>query len=134
MFDNRDDVDGVDDLASADRVSDPSVVYDDIDALPEWWRDLVYEFAEHDLRPYRPSRLADGELTYEVVESLQDRFDVTITLKSADPAGSDTWRVVVDGSTVLTTEHERRPSGYTQYAVTSAELTEAVSAAVADPR
>lgn len=132
MFDNREDVESVDDLADAERVSDPSAVYDDVEALPAWWRELVYEFAEHDLRPYRPSRLADGKITYEVIDALEARFDVEITVKSDDPHRSDSWRVVVDGTTVLTTTHERKPAGYTEYGVTASELLEAVSNAVSN--
>ena len=129
MFDDRPEPDGeeIADLADAARSSDPSAVYDDVDALPGWWRELVDEFAEHDLRPYRPSRLADGEITYEVVESLEERLDVDIVIKSAAPRQPDSWRFVVDGTTAVTTTHERMPEGYSRYGVTSGELIEAVS-------
>ena len=130
MFDDRDEVA---DLAAAERVSDPSAVYDDVDALPEWWRELVYEFAEHDLRPYRPSRLADGEVVYEVVSDLEDRYDVQITIKSDDPTREGTWQFVVDGTTVVLTTHKRTAAGYTRYGVTSEELVDAVSEALSEP-
>ena len=134
MFDDRpDDVDpDVRDLADAERVSDPSTVYDDIDSLPEWWRTLVHEFAERDLRPYRPSRLADDEIVYEVVRDLEERFDVLITVKSTDPGTGGEWKFVVDGTTAIVTTHDRKAEGYTQYGVTSEELVDAVSAVASE--
>ena len=132
MFDNRTRAEDPADLADAERVSDPAAVYDDVEALPGWWRELVHEFAEHDLRPYRPSRLADGEVTYEVVESLVERFDVEIVIKSAAPSQPDSWGFVVDGTTAVTTTHERKPEGYTEYGVTSEELIEAVAEVVSE--
>ena len=133
MFDNRssDDVD-VAELAGAERITDPAAVYDDVESLPEWWRALVYEFEEHDLRPYQPSRLADGEVVYEVVRDLEDRFDVRITIKSDDPTREGTWKFVVDGATVVLTTHERKAAGYTKYGVTTEELVDAVSDAVSE--
>ena len=105
-------------------------MYDDVDALPDWWRALVDEFAERDLRPYRPSRLADGAITYEVLAELEARHDVAIELKSADPTREASWRVVVDGVTATTTTHTRKAEGFTRYGLTEAELREAVAAAV----
>jgi len=125
MFDDRPA--DVQELADAERTSDPSTVYDDVDSLPEWWRDLVYEFAERDLRPYRPSRLADDEIVYEVVRDLEERFDVQITVKSTVPGTDGEWKFVVDGATAIVTTHDRKAEGYTQYGVTSEELVDAVS-------
>lgn len=130
MFENRPG--DVDDLADAERNSDPSRVYDDVDSLPDWWRSLVREFADRDLRPYRPSRLDDGEIVYETVQDLEDRFDVDIILKSTAPGTDGEWEFVVDGTPVLSTSHTRKAEGYTRYGVTSSELVDAVSAAASE--
>lgn len=132
MFNNRstDQSEGIQNLANAERVTDPSAVYDDVDSLPEWWRELVYEFAEHDLRVYRPSRLADETILYEVIQDLENRFDVQITVKCDAPDLNDEWKFEVDGTTVVTAAHERKPEGYTEYDITEQELKEAVSTTV----
>jgi len=131
MFQDRPD--DIADLAEAERVSDPARVYDDVDSLPEWWRSLVHEFAEHDLRPYRPSRLADDGIVYEVVRDLEERYDVQVTIKSTNPAGpDDEWKVTVDGTTAALTTHERKAEGYTQYGLTTEEFVDAVSAVASE--
>lgn len=131
MFDTPpNDDDGIGALATADRVTDPLAVYDDLDALPTWWRDLVLEFAEYDLRVYRPSRLADGAILYEVIEDLEDRYDIRITVKCSAPGLDEEWRFDVDGETAVTTTHERKPEGYTEYGITESVLVDAVTSVV----
>ena len=120
MFDNRTDVEDPAALAEAPRSSDPERVYGGL------------EFAERDLRPYRPSRLADDAITYEVIDELEDRYGVAVELKSDDPTRSGSWRVVVDGETAITTTHTRKAEGFTRYGITESELREAVAAARAD--
>lgn len=131
MFDAPpNDDEGIAALANTDRVTDPLAVYDDLDALPAWWRELVQEFAEYDLRVYRPSRMADGAILYEVIEELEDRYDIRITVKCSTPGLDEEWRFDVDGQTAVTATHERKPEGYTEYGITESELVEAVASVV----
>ena len=119
---------GVESLADRERNVDPSAVYDDLDSLPEWWRDAVEEFEEYGLRPYRPSRFEDGEIVRETVETVEAKYDVTVDLKAKNPEHDGEWNVVVDGEPTTTIPHRRKVDGYTEYGITSQELENAVAA------
>lgn len=117
----------VESLADRDRNTDPSTVYDDLDSLPEWWREAVEEFEEHGLRPYRPSRSKDGEIIREVVERLEKEYGATVDLKAKNPEHDGEWSVIVDGEPAATVPHRRRINGFTEYDITSEELESAVA-------
>ena len=119
----------VESLADRGRNSDPSTVYDDLDSLPEWWREAVEEFESYGLRPYRPSQLEDGEIVREFVETLEQEYGVTVDLRAKNPEYDGEWRVLVDGEPAATVHHRRKVDGYTVYGITSEELESAVAAA-----
>lgn len=119
----------VESLAERERNTDPSTVYDDLDSLPEWWREAVEEFEEYGLRPYRPSQFEDGEIVREIVEHLEREYDVTIDLRAKNPEYNGEWSVLVDGKPAATVDHRRKVDGYTVYGITSEKLEHAVAAA-----
>jgi len=122
----------IESLAGHERNSDPSTVYDDLESLPRWWREAVEEFAAHGLRPYRPSRFEDGEIVREVVETVENRYGVSISLKAKNPEHDGEWRVFVDGETAATIPHRRKADGYTEYGIVSDEFESAVASAARD--
>lgn len=119
-------------LADRSRTTDPTTVYDDLDALPDWWRTAVEEFAAHDLRPYRPSRFDDGTVAPPVVDAVEEEYGVTVRFMAVDPGSDDDWQLYVDGEPVATVAHRRDPRGYTVYGISSAEFEETVAAATTD--
>lgn len=123
---------GVESLADRERTSDPSAVYDDLDSLPDWWREAVEEFEEYGLRPYRPSRFRDGEIAHEVVETLEEKYDVSVSLKAKNPDHDGEWTVYVDGEPAATVLHRRKVDGYTEYGITSEELKDTVASVASD--
>lgn len=123
---------GVESLADRKRTSDPSAVYDDLDSLPDWWREAVEEFEDYGLRPYRPSRFRDGEIVHEIVETLEEKYDVSVSLKAKNPDHDGEWTVYVDGEPAATVLHRRKVDGYTEYGITSEELEDAVASVASD--
>lgn len=116
-------------LAHQERKSDPSTVYDDLESLPGWWREVVEEFEEYGLRPFRPSRFKDGAVVREVVKTIEEEYNVTVNLKVINPEYNGEWSVFVDGEPVATVLHRRKVDGYTEYGITSEELERAVASA-----
>ena len=116
-------------LAHRERNSDPSTVYDDLESLPEWWREAVEEFEDYGLRPYRPSRFEDGAIVREVVKSVEEEYGVTVDLKAINPEYDGEWSVFVDGEPVATVLHRRKVDGFTEYGISSEELERAVASA-----
>lgn len=95
---------------------DPEDPYADVDvsALPEWWRRAIREFEDHDLRPYRPPRFADGTFVHEAVDALEAELDAELTFRNTGP-DFDRWEVCVDGRPVTTVGRHRSADGYTVY-------------------
>lgn len=118
----------VESLANRERNNDPSTVYDDLDSLPGWWREVVEEFEDHGLRPYRPARFEDGKVVREVVETLEKEYGISVLLKAKNPEYDGEWSGLVDGKVAVTVPHQRKVEGYTEYGITS----EAFEAAVED--
>lgn len=104
----------------------------DLSALPDWWRENVETFAEAGLRPYRPSRLADGALAESVVEELEAAFGTSIRFRSVDPHEGSEWEIWVGDEPVRTVEHVREPEGFTRYVIEADTLREVVADAVGD--
>ncbi|MFC6766128.1 hypothetical protein [Natrinema soli] len=117
-------------LGEEEPTSDPSDVYDDVTSLPQWWREVVYEFEENGLRPYQPSRFTDDEIVREVVSKLEQRYDVEIRLGAKNPEPDGPWAIHVDGEPVADVEHRREPDGYTRYGVSSDRFEEIVASAI----
>lgn len=102
---------------------------EDLSKYPVWWRDLVEEFREHGLRPYRPPRFLDGELTLDCVSSLESELSVDIQFKTTN-AEEDEWNIYIDGDVVGSVPRTRMGDGYTLYRMTSSEFEEVVQSAV----
>jgi hypothetical protein len=102
----------------------------DLSTYPDWWRANVEEFRAHGMRPYRPPRLADGDLSPPLVRDLAAEFGVDVRFRARNPQSGGEWVLVVDGDEVRPVEHRRHGDGYTVYGVTSDEVRAAVRAAV----
>lgn len=109
------------------RTSDPANVYEDIESLPSWWQEAVREFESHDLRPYRPSQFTDDEIVREIVDDLEEQYDVEIDISAKNPTPDGPWTVRVDGESVTDVEHRRKPEGYTVYGISSERFEDIVA-------
>lgn len=118
-------------LASRAPGEDGDDPYADVDlaTLPDWWRRAIREFEAHDLRPYRPPRLADGTPVHEIVDDLEAELDVDVTFGRVGRDGQD-WEVRVDGTVAGTVGRHRSPDGYTVYEVAPDSLAALVRDAV----
>lgn len=112
----------IESLANRDRESDPSTIYEDPDALPDWWQDAVREFESYDLRPYRPSRFTDGEIVQDVIQTLEEKYEVSIDLRAKNPEYNGEWEIIINGKSVAKTQHQRKADGYTVYDISKNEL------------
>lgn len=117
------------DLPARDAESDPYADRD-VDSLPDWWRRNRALFDAHDLRPYRPSRFADGELVPPVVRDLERTYGVTIAFSRRNPQTDAGIDVTVDRAAVCRIERNRVPEGYTVYSITAPEFRQRIRAAV----
>lgn len=113
------------------EIGDP---YEDVDisALPEWWEDAIRQFEAHGLRPFRPSRFEDGELTHDVVDRIETEFDVTVRIVGVDAEYGDDWTVFVDGEPVGSVARRRSRNGYTVFEVSSDEFASLVRDALSE--
>ncbi|MFC5279584.1 hypothetical protein ACFPM1_12570 [Halorubrum rubrum] len=116
-----------DGIESPDWLDDDEPYADvDVDRLPDWWRDVVREFEEHDLPPYRPPRFADGVLVPPLLERLEAEHGVEIQLMSIDVDHGDAWGLRVDGKVIAAVERERTADGRTRYGMTGEEFIDVV--------
>ncbi|WP_311172870.1 hypothetical protein [Halobellus ordinarius] len=106
--------------------------YADVDLaeFPEWWRRNVEEFREHEMRPYRPPRLADGTVTTELIDRLESTYDVEVRIRAVDPHEGGAWEILVDDEAVRSIERTRTEAGNTRYEITAAAFERAVTDAV----
>jgi len=104
----------------------------DIDELPEWWQQNVREFREYGLRPYRPPRFNDGELTPEVRSLLEEEFGIETRFRVVDPQERSEWEFWADDSLVATVERYRDGEGYTVYDIDSDRFERLVRNAVSE--
>jgi len=102
----------------------------DLSAYPRWWRRNVEVFERHGMRPYRPPRFADGSVTTEVIDRLEDSLDVEVRIRAVDPQAGGSWEVVVDGEPVDSVERVRTETGNSRYEVTADEFERTVAGAV----
>lgn len=116
----------VSELEDMPRNTDPHEVYDSVSSLPTWWRTVVEEFSEHDLRPYRPPQFKNGVIAPPVISMLERRYDTDIQLLAIDPRLDDDWTVYIDGNELMEIGHRRKPAGYTVYDTTAEELESAI--------
>jgi hypothetical protein len=98
---------------------------EDLESYPKWWRENIEEFKEHNMRPYRPPRFADGTLVPELANELEERYGVEIKFQNRTPKRTDEdgphepldWDVVLDGERISTVPRYRAPEGYSVYDV-----------------
>lgn len=103
---------------------------EDLDTYPDWWRQNIEEFSDHDMRPYRPPRFADGKLTPEVVSALEEELGVTVRFRSVDPHLGSDWMVWVDNQPVKAVRRTREAGGFSEYHIGSEQFEELVRHAV----
>lgn len=108
--------------------------YEDIDLsmYPAWWRRNVAEFRAHEMRPYRPPRFADGTVTTDVINRLEERLDVSVQIRAVDPQDGGDWRIVVEGDPAGSVEHVRTQAGHSRYEITAEAFEAVVTEAVED--
>lgn len=106
----------------ADRAGEsPDEDVDESD-LPDWWREAIEEFREHDLRPFQPPRFSDGELVFRTVDRLEADLGVTVDFVGVRVEHGDDWTVRVDGDAVGTVGRRRTSEAYTEFDVESDEF------------
>lgn len=103
---------------------------EDLSTYPDWWRENIQEFRDHEMRPYRPPRFVDGEFVPPLLMDLEADLAVEIRLRTIDPAVGDNWVVTVDGETVTEVARTREGEGFTQYDVDAATIESVVRDAV----
>lgn len=118
---DSDDGGDIEELQGREPGEDPENPYEDTDVseLPAWWRKSIAEFREYGLRPYRPPRFEDGVLKHEVVDDLEQEYEIEIRFVAYASQIGTTWEVQVDGEPVGEIERRRSPEGYTVYAMES---------------
>ncbi|MFC6873199.1 hypothetical protein [Halobellus marinus] len=104
----------------------------DLEEFPEWWRRNVEEFREHEMRPYRPPRLADGTVTTELIDRLESTYGVEVRIRAVDPHEGGAWKILVDDEAVRSIERTRTEAGNTRYEITAAAFETAVTDAVTE--
>jgi len=104
----------------------------DLDEYPEWWRTNIERYRDHELRPYRPPRLAEGTFTPELIANLESKYGVTIQIRAVDPTVGDDWELWVDGEPVAPVPRRRDGAGYTVYGVDADEFTSLIRRAATD--
>ena len=102
----------------ADAEADP-YADEDLATYPDWWRATIEEWNEYGLRPFRPSRFADGALAVETVEALEAEFGVEIRLRAVNPEVGEAWQVLVDGEPVAEVGRHRDGDGGSVYELTA---------------
>lgn len=103
---------------------------EDLESYPQWWKKNITEFQNHGMRPYRPPRFRDGELTTEVISTLEEEFNIEIRLQKVLPKEEKGWEVLADGECVATIDRRRDAEGYTVYDIQSAEFEGCIQEAV----
>jgi hypothetical protein len=101
----------------------------DLEDYPAWWRETIDLFREYELRPYRPPRFEDGELTPDVIASLEAELGVEIRLRARNPEVDDDWGVWVAGEHVADIGRRRDGDGYTVYELPADRFAELVRTA-----
>ncbi len=91
----------------------------DLSTYPEWWRENVEAFRDHDMRPYRPPQFADGTLVPESLWRLESELCVEVTLRKYISADADeSWTLLVDDRPVAEFTRVRNEEGRSVYSMT----------------
>lgn len=107
---------------------------EDLSTYPDWWRQNIYEFREHGMRPYRPPRFEDDELAPPIISDLERELGLSIQLRVTSPEQGNRWELYVDEERVCTVDHRRAGEGYSVYEITSSEFERIVCDAVGRER
>lgn len=102
----------------------------DLSEYPRWWRKNIRAFEEHGLRPYRPSRFADGEIVQSLRDDLETELGASIALRMVGPDPGGNWQICVDGDPVRAVSRRRTESGFTRYGLDSETFERCVRDAV----
>lgn len=95
----------------------------DLSTYPEWWRENVEAFREHEMRPYRPPQFADGALVPELLRRLESELCVEITLRKYISADADeSWTLLVGDMHVADFTRVRNEEGRSVYSMTGEEF------------
>lgn len=103
---------------------------EDLSEYPDWWRENIYEFREHGMRPYRPPRFEDNELAPPLIRELEQELGITIQLRVTSPEQGNSWELYVDDEGICPVDHRRAGEGYSVYEMESSEFERAVYDAV----
>lgn len=98
--------------------------YENVEQLPDWWRQTIEELAEYNLYTYQPPRFEDGILKEEVVRRLTDRLGVDIDFISFSADGHQRCSVRADNEPLGKIGRRRDPDGCTVYEMEAAEFEE----------
>jgi hypothetical protein len=91
----------------------------DLSTYPEWWRENVEAFRDHNMRPYRPPQFADGTLVPESLWRLESELCVEVTLRKYISADADeSWTLLVDDRPVAEFTRVRNEEGRSVYSMT----------------
>lgn len=101
-----------------------------LQTYPDWWRENIEEFREHGMLPYRPPRFEDGVHVTPIIQELETRYDLDISLQALNPTPGSAWQLSVDGHKVRSLPRQRTEKGYTLYEISSEEFVDAVLTAV----
>lgn len=95
---------------------------DDLSEYPDWWRENIELFRDHNLRPYRPPRFTDGTYVPPVRTELERELGVTIDIRAVNPSEGDNWQIEVNGTAAGEVEKERTGEGFTRYLIDSEQF------------
>lgn len=98
---------------------------EDLETYPEWWRENIEEFQEHNMRPYRPPQFSDGTVVPALTHELEEQLSVEIKFQNRTPEREaedgahepHDWDVLLDGEQIGTVPRYRAPEGYSVYDV-----------------
>lgn len=99
---------------------------DDLESFPSWWQENIEKFRDHKMRPYRPPKFSDGELTPNVIFALEEELGVSIRFRSINPQFGEDWGVWIDDKEVFKISRRRNEEGRTVYGMTSERFKETI--------
>jgi hypothetical protein len=91
----------------------------DLSEYPDWWRQGIETFREYELRPYRPSRFSDDVIVHSLINKLEEKYGISIQIRSINPKKKKGWQVCINGDPVKSMDHTREPEGFSRYSIES---------------
>ena len=102
----------------------------DISNLPDWWKKGIEIHREYGLRPYIPPRFEDDVAKYEVIEQIEEKYEIEIQFRSLDANEDNEWLILVDGEVVGSVTRFRDPGGYSVFEISSENFKSLIEEAV----